>query len=332
MKKYSVLIIGATGLVGRTLLELLDELAFPYSSITLMASAKKKQRNVIFKGAFKEVLPLDDSKFKEFDFIFLTCPKDVSIQYHQQLLDSNTYVIDNTSAYRYEKEIPLIVPEINMKDYLMNKYIANPNCSTIQGLLPLYYFSKKFEIKSINYTTYQSVSGSGQKGVEELLSTRIGEQPSFYKYNISGNIIAQIDEFEKDGYTKEEIKMINETKKILHDQNLLVSSTCVRVPVFYCHGVCVRVTFKKKVTVDELVKCLQSAPGIKLYLNNELPLNEDAKYKNEVLVGRIRKDYSLNNSFLLWTIANNLKKGAALNAIQIALGIINDQNKFKEFN
>jgi aspartate-semialdehyde dehydrogenase len=220
----------------------------------------------------------------------------------------------------------LIVPEINIEDaYSKSNIIANPNCSTIQSVLPLKPLHDKFGLKKVVYTTYQSVSGSGQKGVNDLIRCKNGEKPEFYPYDISNTCIPEIDSFLDDGYTKEEMKMVNETRKILHLENLPVSATCIRVPVEVCHGVMIQVELEKEFDLEEVKQVLASQEGIVLYddpKNHIYPNSIVAKDKDQVFVGRIRRDISTKNGLLLYCVADNVRKGAASNAVQIALAMV----------
>ena len=236
-------------------------------------------------------------------------------------------VIDNSSAWRMNEDCALVVPEINLDDiYTKRKIIANPNCSTIQSVLPLKPLSDKYGLKRVVYTTYQAVAGSGQKGVDDLRRTKEGQKPEFYPYDISNTCIPEIDSFLDDGYTKEEMKMVNETRKILHLDNLPVSATCIRVPVEVCHGVMIQVELEKKFDLEEVKQVLASQEGIVLYddpKNHIYPNSIVAKDKDQVFVGRIRRDISTKNGLLLYCVADNVRKGAASNAVQIALAMVN---------
>ena len=224
------------------------------------------------------------------------------------------------------EDCALVVPEINLDDiYTKRKIIANPNCSTIQSVLPLKPLSDKYGLKRVVYTTYQAVAGSGQKGVDDLRRTKEGQKPEFYPYDISNTCIPEIDSFLDDGYTKEEMKMVNETRKILHLENLPVSATCIRVPVEVCHGVMIQVELEKEFDLEEVKQVLASQEGIVLYddpKNHIYPNSIVAKDKDQVFVGRIRKDISTKNGLLLYCVADNVRKGAASNAVQIALAMV----------
>lgn len=222
-------------------------------------------------------------------------------------------------------DIPLIVPEVNLEDYTLNRLIANPNCSTIQAVLPLKALQEAFGIQRVNYSTYQAVSGSGQKGIEDLHRTQNDEKPVLYPYNISQTVIPEIDQPLENGYTKEEQKMINETRKILHQPALPVSATCVRVPIENGHGVSVAVQLQKEFTTEEIRECLSQFPGIQLeddLAAHKYPTSILARGTDMVYVGRIRKDTSLENGLLFYTTADNIRKGAAANAVQIAAALM----------
>ena len=226
-----------------------------------------------------------------------------------------------------DEDCALVVPEINIDDiYSKSKIIANPNCSTIQSVLPLKPLSDKFGLKRVVYTTYQAVAGSGQKGIDDLQRTKNGEAPEFYPYDISKTCIPEIDSFLDGGYTKEEMKMVNETRKILHLDNLPITATCIRVPVEVCHGVMIQVELEKEFTIDEVKTALASQEGVVVYddvKNHIYPNSVVAKDNDSVYVGRIRKDISTQNGLLLYCVADNVRKGAASNAVQIALAMVN---------
>ena len=225
-----------------------------------------------------------------------------------------------------EEDCALVVPEINFDDiYTKRKIIANPNCSTIQSVLPLKPLSDKYGLKRVVYTTYQAVAGSGQKGVDDLRRTKEGQKPEFYPYDISNTCIPEIDSFLDDGYTKEEMKMVNETRKILHLENLPVSATCIRVPVEVCHGVMIQVELEKEFDIEEVKQVIAQQEGVIVYddpKNHIYPNSIVAKDKDQVYVGRIRRDLSVNNGLLLYCVADNVRKGAASNAVQIALAMV----------
>lgn len=322
MEKYNVAIVGATGLVGRTFLEVLSEYNFPINDLKLYASSKSKGKFERFNGKDYEVYELNEDAFDNIDIALFSAGSGVSKKYAPIARDKGVIVIDNSSCFRMDDDCSLIVPEINMEDvYTKSNIIANPNCSTIQSVLPLKPLSDKFGLKKVVFTTYQAVSGSGQKGINDLERCQRGEKNEFYPYDISNTCIPEIDEFLDSGYTKEEMKMVNETRKILHLPSLKVSATCIRVPVKACHGVSMQIELEKEFTLDEVRKALASQEGIALYddvKNHIYPNSIIAKGKDLVYVGRIRRDLANENSILLYCVADNIRKGAAGNAVQIA--------------
>ena len=325
MKKYNVAVVGATGLVGRTFLKVLAEYDFPINNLVLYASARSAGKVVEFKGKEYTIVELTHDAFDNIDIALFSAGGSVSKEYAPIAAKKGAVVIDNSSAWRMDDDCALIVPEINIDDaYSKSNIIANPNCSTIQSVLPLKPLSDKFGLKKVNYTTYQAVSGSGQKGVNDLVRCKNGEQPEFYPYDISKTCIPEIDEFLDSGYTKEEMKMVNETRKILHLPDLLVSATCIRVPVESCHGVMMQVELEKEFTLDEVKEVLKAYPGIVLYddpKNHIYPNSIVATNNDSVYVGRIRRDLATPNGLLLYCVADNIRKGAAANAVQIALAL-----------
>ncbi|MBE6131159.1 MAG: aspartate-semialdehyde dehydrogenase [Erysipelotrichaceae bacterium] len=331
MKKYNVAVVGATGLVGRTFLKVLAEYDFPINNLVLYASARSAGKKVLFKDKEYTIVELTHDAFDDIDIALFSAGGGVSKEYAPIAAKKGAVVIDNSSAWRMDNDCALIVPEINIDDaYSKSNIIANPNCSTIQSVLPLKPLLDTFGLKRVVYTTYQSVSGSGQKGVNDLNRCKNGEKPEFYPYDIANTCIPEIDEFLDDGYTKEEMKMVNETRKILHVDNLLISATCIRVPVEACHGVMIQVELEKEFTIEGVKEALSSYPGIILYddvKNHIYPNSIVAKDKDEVYVGRIRRDLSCENGLLLYCVADNIRKGAAANAVQIAMALDIDKCK-----
>ena len=325
MKKYNVAVVGATGLVGRTFLKVLAEYDFPINNLVLYASKRSAGSVINFKGKDYTIVELTHDAFDNIDIALFSAGGGVSLEYAPIAAAKGAIVIDNSSAWRMNEECAFIVPEINIVDaYKKSAIIANPNCSTIQSVLPLKPLSDKFGLKRVVYTTYQAVSGSGQKGVEDLKRCKEGCKPEFYPYDISNTCIPEIDSFLDDGYTKEEMKMVNETRKILHLDNLPVSATCIRVPVESCHGVMIQVELEKEFTIEEVKEALKEQKGIILYddpKNHIYPNSIVAKDNDAVYVGRIRKDLSCKNGLLLYCVADNIRKGAAANAVQIALAL-----------
>lgn len=326
MKKYNVAVVGATGLVGRTFLKVLEEYNFPINNLILYASARSKGKVVTYCGKEYVIEELTKDAFDGVEIALFSAGGSISQEYAPIAEAKGAVVIDNSSAWRMNEDCALVVPEINIDDiYTKRKIIANPNCSTIQSVLPLKPLSDKYGLKRVVYTTYQAVAGSGQKGVDDLRRTKEGQKPEFYPYDISNTCIPEIDSFLDDGYTKEEMKMVNETRKILHLENLPVSATCIRVPVEVCHGVMIQVELEKEFDLEEVKQVLASQEGIVLYddpKNHIYPNSIVAKDKDQVFVGRIRRDISTKNGLLLYCVADNVRKGAASNAVQIALAMV----------
>ncbi len=326
MKKYNVAVVGATGLVGRTFLKVLEEYNFPINNLILYASARSKGKVVTYCGKEYVIEELTKDSFDGVEIALFSAGGSISQEYAPIAEAKGAVVIDNSSAWRMHEDCALVVPEINLDDiYTKRKIIANPNCSTIQSVLPLKPLSDKYGLKRVVYTTYQAVAGSGQKGVDDLRRTKEGQKPEFYPYDISNTCIPEIDSFLDDGYTKEEMKMVNETRKILHLENLPVSATCIRVPVEVCHGVMIQVELEKEFDLEEVKQVLASQEGVVLYddpKNHIYPNSIVAKDKDQVFVGRIRKDISTKNGLLLYCVADNVRKGAASNAVQIALAMV----------
>jgi len=325
MKLYNVAVAGATGLVGRTFLKVLEEYNFPINNLVLYASKRSAGNVVVFKGKEYVVEELTEDSFDNIDIALFSAGGSISKQFAPIAAKKGAVVIDNSSAWRMDDNCALVVPEINIADvYSKSNIIANPNCSTIQSVLPLKALNDKFGLKKVVFTTYQSVSGSGQKGINDLVNCLQGKKNEFYPYDISNTCIPEIDEFLEDGYTKEEMKMVNETRKILHLPDLLVSATCIRVPIKACHGVMMQVELNKEFTIEEVKKALADQEGVVLYddvKNHIYPNSIVAKDQDQVYVGRIRKDLANENSILLYCVADNIRKGAASNAVQIALAL-----------
>ena len=326
MKNYKVAVVGATGLVGSTFLKLLWEYKFPIETLTLFASEKSAGKTVRFGDKDYVVQKLEGGCFDGIEIALFSAGGSVSQQGAPEAEKSGAVVIDNSSAWRMVQECALIVPEINL-DHFDNarKIVANPNCSTIQSVLPLKPLDDKFGLKRVVYSTYQAVSGSGMKGKNDLARTLAGEEPEFYPYNIAKTCIPQIDVFTDNGYTKEELKMVNETRKILGKPDLKVSATCVRVPVMNAHAVSIMVELEKPFTLEEVRKAFESQDGIKVLddpQNAIYPVSTVANDNDLVYVGRIRRDLSTDNGLLFYCVSDNIRKGAAANAIQIAKALI----------
>ena len=324
MKKYDVAIVGVTGLVGQTFLKVLQEYNFPISKLVLYASKKSAGKMIEYDGNFYNVRELNVDNIEKVDFVFMSAGEKVSLKYAPLFEEQGAIVIDNSSAWRMNDDCALIVPEVNM-DSLIGKrnIIANPNCSTIQCMLPLYALSKKYEIIEVRYVTYQAVSGSGIKGINDLKNGLNKKSMEFYPCNISENCLPQIGEISNNNYTKEEMKMVNETKKILNNKEIKISATCVRVPIEKCHSILVQVKINKDFNIEDIYRIFIGGEGIIL---NDIPLAENARNTDKVIVGRIRKDLIDNKSLYFYCVADNIRKGAASNAVQIALKILRNIN------
>ena len=328
---YNVAVVGATGMVGRKMLEILEEYNFPVKSLSLFASARSAGEKVNWKNKDYTVETLNENSFdRPLDFAFFSAGGEISTTFAPIAEANGVIVIDNSSAWRMDPRIALIVPEVNFADLDLDqaKIIANPNCSTIQSVLPLKALAEKFTLKRVAYTTYQAVSGSGQKGIEDLKNGEQGVAPTNYFHQIYNNCFPHIDSFLEDGYTKEEQKMIDETKKILTLPDLPVTATCVRIPVLNGHSVAINVTLEQEPTIEELQEILGNFDGICLEDTpsaNQYPMPLKANGTDLVWVGRIRKDQSLPNTYHIWSVADNIRKGAASNAVQIACRIIQNQ-------
>ena len=328
MKKYNVAVVGATGMVGRTFLKVLEELQLPVENYYLMASKRSAGSKVEFMGKEYVIEELTENSFdKDIDIALFSAGGSTSEKFAPIAASKGVVVIDNSSAWRMDPEVPLVVPEVNPDDILKNKgIIANPNCSTIQAMVALKPLHDKYKIKRIVYSTYQAVSGAGLAGWQDLENGLKGEEPKKFPHPIANNCLPHIDVFLPNGYTKEEMKMVNETIKILGDDSLKITATTVRVPVFNSHSESINLEFEKQFDLDELKDVLRNAPGIVVQddpENNVYPLAANATGTNETYVGRIRRDESVESGVNLWVVADNIRKGAAANAVQIAQKLIN---------
>ena len=341
--KYNVAIMGATGAVGTQFLWILEERNLPIENLTLLASERSRGKKLIFKGQEIEVKVLDENSFEGIDIVLASAGATRSKEFLPAAVKSGAVCVDNSSAFRMDPEVPLVVPEVNAHAIKEHKgIIANPNCSTIQMVLPLCAIAKLSPIKRLVVSTFQSVSGAGQQNIIEMeaqvmrLSKKeshygIGEHTvaegmiSQFPHQIAYNVIPHIDKFEDNFYTKEEMKMVHETRKIMEVPELAVTSTCIRVPVYYAHSESVNVETLKKITREEALKAFEDFPGVKVVddpQDSVYPMPIDSEGKDDVLVGRVREDESVENGLNLWVVADNLRKGAALNAIQIAEELI----------
>ncbi|MGO5065443.1 aspartate-semialdehyde dehydrogenase [Clostridium sporogenes] len=325
---YNVAVVGATGMVGRKFIEILESRNFPIENIYFFASKRSAGKTLKFKTSeiLVEELKEDNIKNKKIDFALFSAGGDISKDFAPVFVKYGATVIDNSSAWRMDPEVPLVVPEVNAEDIKWNKgIIANPNCSTIQALVALKPLHDKYKIKRIVYSTYQAVSGAGLSGFNDLKNGYAGEAPKKFSYAIAGNILPHIDVFLENGYTKEEMKMIDETKKMLHDDSLKITATTARVPVFHGHSESINVELEKSFELKNIFEMYKNAEGIVLkddVDNLVYPMPIDVAGHDEVYVGRIRRDFSVDNGLNLWVVADNIRKGAALNAIQIAEHII----------
>ena len=331
MKKYKLALVGATGLVGRTAIKVLEEFDLPLSEITFFASSRSAGHKLTFKGKEYTVKELTENSFDDgFDFAIFSAGGDIAKHFAPIASQKGCTVVDNSSAFRMDKNVPLVVPEVNSEELKKhNGIIANPNCSTIQAVVPLKVLDDKYKIKRIVYSTYQAVSGAGQKGVLDLENGLKGEAPKKFPYQIVNNCLPHIDVFLDNGYTKEEMKMVNETRKILNKPDLKVTATAVRVPVINSHSESINVEFEQDFELKDLVNTLKNSKGIVVVDNpekNTYPLATQASGHNEVFVGRIRRDESVPYGINFWDVADNIRKGAATNAVQIVQKLIEMDN------
>jgi len=333
--KYSVAVVGATGAVGRKMLQILEERSFPVGNLKPLASVHSAGKDLLFQGKNVIVQELLQDSFIDVDIALFSAGGEISQKFAPVAVKSNCIVIDNSSAYRMNANVPLVVPEVNPNALKGNPgIIANPNCSTIQMVVALKPIHDKFKIKRVVVSTYQSVSGSGQKAINEL-KVQSQEQlkgksslPNVYPHQIAFNCLPHIDKFLDNSYTKEEMKMVNETRKILDDDSIQISPTTVRVPVFYSHSEAINVETEGPITAMALRKLLAEQTGVCVVddpENNIYPLAINGEDKNDVFVGRIRDDISRDRAVNFWVVSDNLRKGAALNAVQIAELLINGE-------
>lgn len=329
-REFHVAVAGATGAVGTQMVQCLEERNFPVKTLRPLASERSVGKSVTFRGQEVPVQVLDEKSFQGIDIALFSAGGSISLKFGPIAAASGAVVVDNSSAFRMEPDIPLVVPEVNPQDIALYKnrgIIANPNCSTIQMVVVLKPIHDAARIKRVVVATYQAVSGTGQKAVEELAAQvralLSGGEPKIkvYPHRIAFNVFPHIDVFLDNGYTKEEMKMVLETKKIMGDDTIRVSATTARVPVFYGHSEAVNIETEKKITPDEVRALLAQAPGVKVVddpANRLYPMPLDAAGQDLTLVGRIREDVSIPNGIDLWIAADNIRKGAATNAVQIA--------------
>ena len=328
MREYRVAIAGATGLVGQEFIKVLEQRNFPMASIRLLASDRSAGKKLFVTHQEIEVKETVPESFKGIDIALFSAGTETSRHFSPIAAQSGAVVIDNSSAFRMHPEVPLVVPEVNPEDIKRHKgIIANPNCSTIQMVVALYPLHKVNPIKRIVVDTYQAVSGTGSAAIEELTTQAKqvleGQStiPHVYPHQIAFNVLPEIDVFLDNGYTKEEWKLVEETRKIMHADDIAISATCVRVPVFTGHSEAIHVEFSRPMSPDEARRILAQAPGVKLLDDPTISLYPQpwsAAGSDEVFVGRIRRDASHSNGLTMWVVTDNLRKGAALNAVQIA--------------
>ncbi|MBT8491188.1 MAG: aspartate-semialdehyde dehydrogenase [Deltaproteobacteria bacterium] len=336
MRTYSVAVVGATGAVGNEMIRILEERNFPVGELRLLASERSLGKELTFKKKDYPVAVLDENSFEGIEIGLFSAGGSISERFAPIAADEGCIVVDNTSAFRMDPEIPLVVPEVNPEaigGFRNRGIIANPNCSTIQmvvALKPIHSFAR---IKRLVVSTYQAVSGTGKDAIEELAQQTRAllnlEEPEVkvYPHRIAFNCLPHIDVFLENGYTKEEMKMVNETQKILDDPSIAITATTVRVPVFYGHSESVNIETERKITADEVRGILAEAPGIIVVddpAKCEYPLAIDGAGRDETFVGRIREDESIANGINMWVVSDNIRKGAALNTIQIAEILIRD--------
>ena len=323
MKTYTVAVLGATGLVGGTILSVLESRNFPVGKLLPLASARSAGKEIAFGGRPYTVQEISEAALAGADVVFFAAGGAVSKQWAPVAVGLGALVVDNSSVFRMEPGIPLVVPEVNPGDLRRTGIIANPNCSTIQSVVALNPL-KRWGIKRVVYSSYQAVSGSGQRGLTDLDEGR----QDFYPYPITANVLPHIDSFLEDGYTKEERKMMDETRKILHLPELAVTATTVRVPVRYGHGVSINVQLAQPYDLSELRVAIAGQEGLVVQddpASSLYPMPITAEGHDEVFVGRIRRDDSVENGVNLWVVADNVRKGAAVNAVQIAQRVLEAQ-------
>ncbi|MFH1830964.1 MAG: aspartate-semialdehyde dehydrogenase [Pseudomonadota bacterium] len=329
-QKYNVAVVGATGAVGAEMINVLEGRNFPVNTLCPLASEKSIGKEISFRGNLIPVDVLQASSFEGIDVALFSAGGAVSKEFAPIAAQAGAVVVDNTSAFRMDPEVPLVVPEVNAEDiagYVRRGIIANPNCSTIQMVVVLAPLHRRFKITRVVVSTYQAVSGAGIAAMEELSKQAVALfsqkdcEVKVFPHRIAFNCIPHIGKFLEDGSTEEERKMVDETKKIMGDESIRVAATTVRVPVFCSHSEAVNIEFEDPIDPDEARELLSEAPGIEVLDDTNLckyPMAHDATGKDEVFVGRIRRDASVENGLAMWIVADNLRKGAALNAVQIA--------------
>ena len=328
-----IAIVGATGIVGSTFLKVLEEKKINECKYTLFASKKSKGKCIKFmnKKYIVEEITYDSFKKEKFDYALFSAGAKTSKEFAPIAASTGCIVIDNSSYFRMDKNVPLVVPQVNKEMIFKNNgIIANPNCSTIQAVIPLKILHDNYKIKRIIYSTYQAVSGAGIRGIEDLENKKNWKKPKNFLYPIHNNCLPQIDTFMENDYTKEEMKMIEETKKILDDTTLNITATAVRVPVKNCHCESINIEFENEFNLDELKQLLNKKNGIVVLddINKEIyPIPTFVDGKDEVFIGRIRRDYSIKNGLNMWVVADNIRKGAATNAVEILEELLNNRKR-----
>ncbi len=333
-QEFNVAILGATGAVGETILDVLKERDFPVGELHLLASERSEGKTYRFNGKTVRVQNVENFDWSKVHIALFSAGGELSEKWAPIAAEEGVVVIDNTSQFRYDYDVPLVVPEVNpeaIAEFRNRNIIANPNCSTIQMLVALKPIHEHAGIERINVSTYQSVSGAGKSGIDELagqtanlLNGKPVEEKAFSQ-QIAFNCIPQIDKFMDNGYTKEEMKMVWETQKIFNDSSIMVNPTCVRVPIFYGHAEAVHLETRTPVDADQVIQLLEQTEGIEVFHGEEFPTQvRDAGGKDHVMVGRIRNDISHHSGINLWIVADNVRKGAATNAVQIAEVLIRD--------
>lgn len=327
MKEVNLAVVGATGMVGRTFIKVLEERKLPINNIYFFASSRSAGSALTYNGNEYTVEELNENSFdRGIDIALFSAGANISKKFAPIAASKGCVVVDNSSAWRMDPEVPLVVPEVNPQDIKWHKgIIANPNCSTIQAVVALKPLHDKYIIKRVVYSTYQAVSGAGMRGYQDLEDGLKGLPPKKFTYPIVNNCLPHIDVFLPNGYTKEEMKMVNETRKILGEPTLRVTATTVRVPVFNSHSESINVEFKKQFDLEELREALRNAPGIIVQdkpENSIYPMAMNATDRDETFVGRIRRDESVESGINMWVVADNIRKGAATNAVQIAQELI----------
>lgn len=334
MKKLDLAVVGVTGMVGEMFMRILEERKVPYNNIYFFASARSAGTKITFNDKEYLVEELTEASFdRGIDIALFSAGSNTSLKFAPIAVSKGCIVVDNSSCWRMDDTVPLVVPEVNQQDiHLHQGIIANPNCSTIQAAMVLKPLHDRYKIKRVVFSTYQAVSGAGRQGWIDLEEGLKGEEPKQFFHPIANNVIPQIDSFLPNGYTKEEMKMVNETKKILHAPTIKVTATTVRIPVYNAHCEAVNIEFEKSFALDELVEVLRNAPGIVVQddpENHVYPMPIWADGLDDVFVGRIRRDESVESGVNLWTSADNIRKGAATNAVQIAEELIKNWEKYK---